>query len=143
MLAVYRLSVITNWSEAAFPRQYPQWRPPAQWSKTLGFSHTDKFSLFSLGQVQLSNKNCLSYLAHLSASDRGCQEVCGAGRQHWTGRPDTQQVTSHLLTPIYSCFSSLLDSFTAPPIMAGAGESTARIFLDGRHTKVRKFILVG
>ena len=58
LLAVYRLSIFTNWSEAAFPRQYPQWRPPAQWSKTLGFSHTDKFSLFSLGQVQITSACC-------------------------------------------------------------------------------------
>ena len=33
---------------------------------------------------------------------------------------------------------SLLDSFTAPPITLGAGNSSARIFLDGRHTMVRK-----
>jgi hypothetical protein len=61
-LAVYRLSLVTNWSEAAFPRQYPQWRPPAQWSKTLGFSHTDKFSLFSLGQVQVTVYQKMSFL---------------------------------------------------------------------------------
>ena len=33
--------------------QYPLWRPPAQWSKTLGFSHTSDFNLFSLGEVHL------------------------------------------------------------------------------------------
>ena len=33
--------------------QYPQWRPPAQWSKTLGFSHTEDFNLFSLGEVSV------------------------------------------------------------------------------------------
>ena len=36
MLAVYRLSLATEWSEEKFPKQYPQWRPPAQWSKTVG-----------------------------------------------------------------------------------------------------------
>ena len=35
-LAVYRLSLETWWSEEVFPKQYPQWRPPAQWSKTIG-----------------------------------------------------------------------------------------------------------
>ena len=36
MLAVYRLNLATEWSEEKFPKQYPQWRPPAQWSKTVG-----------------------------------------------------------------------------------------------------------
>ena len=36
MLAVYTLSLKTEWSEQKFPKQYPQWRPPAQWSKTVG-----------------------------------------------------------------------------------------------------------
>ena len=36
MLAVYRLSLQTEWSEEKFPKQYPQWRPSAQWSKTVG-----------------------------------------------------------------------------------------------------------
>ena len=36
MLAVYSLALRTEWSEDRFPKQYPQWRPPAQWSKTIG-----------------------------------------------------------------------------------------------------------
>ena len=35
--------------------QYPLWRPPAQWSKTLGFSHTGDFNLFSLGEVHTAH----------------------------------------------------------------------------------------
>jgi hypothetical protein len=35
-LAVYRLELRTFWSEERFPKQYPQWRPSAQWSKTIG-----------------------------------------------------------------------------------------------------------
>ena len=36
MLAVYRLNLQTEWTEEKFPKQYPQWRPSAQWSKTVG-----------------------------------------------------------------------------------------------------------
>ena len=36
MLAVYKIRLETFWSEERFPKQYPQWRPPAQWSKTVG-----------------------------------------------------------------------------------------------------------
>lgn len=35
-LAVYRLELDTFWDEATFPKHYPQWRPNAQWSKTVG-----------------------------------------------------------------------------------------------------------
>ena len=35
-LAVYRLSIRTFWDEDQFPKQYPEWRPPAQWSKSIG-----------------------------------------------------------------------------------------------------------
>ena len=36
MLAVYKVTLSTYWGEDTFPKQYPQWRPPAQWSKTIG-----------------------------------------------------------------------------------------------------------
>ena len=39
MLAVYSLALRTEWAEDRFPKQYPQWRPPAQWSKTIGELH--------------------------------------------------------------------------------------------------------
>ena len=67
---MYRLTLQANWDEDSFPRQvhqgsqidhhsnivqYPLWRPPAQWSKTLGFSHTGDFNLFSLGEVNLEH----------------------------------------------------------------------------------------
>ena len=38
ILAVYKIRLETFWTEESFPKQYPQWRPPAQWSKTVGGS---------------------------------------------------------------------------------------------------------
>ena len=35
-LAVYKLTFETYWDRKTFPRQYPEWRPPAQWSKLVG-----------------------------------------------------------------------------------------------------------
>lgn len=35
-LTVYRVYLHTMWSREAFPKQYPEWRPPAQWSKLIG-----------------------------------------------------------------------------------------------------------
>jgi len=106
ILAVYKLTLSTNWNKESFPRQYPLWRPPAQWSKTLGFSHTEKFNLFSLGQ--------------------GVSE----GVKQFVETGDSQGLDSR------GDNSSLLDSFTGPPILSGSGNSSARVFLDGRHTRV-------
>ena len=35
-LMVYRVTLATHWSRTLFPKQYPEWRPPAQWSKLVG-----------------------------------------------------------------------------------------------------------
>ena len=35
-LALYRVVFNTFWDRETFPRQYPEWRPPAQWSKLIG-----------------------------------------------------------------------------------------------------------
>ena len=36
MLVVYRMALRTEWDEKIFPKQFPQWRPSAQWSRTIG-----------------------------------------------------------------------------------------------------------
>ncbi|KAL3192861.1 hypothetical protein MRX96_058383 [Rhipicephalus microplus] len=38
-LAQYRVTLATAWTASRFPKQYPMWRPPAQWSQLLGVSH--------------------------------------------------------------------------------------------------------
>ena len=35
-LVVYKVVFRTYWDREKFPRQYPEWRPPAQWSKLVG-----------------------------------------------------------------------------------------------------------
>ena len=35
-LAVYKVLFTTYWDRERFPRQYPEWRPPAHWSKLIG-----------------------------------------------------------------------------------------------------------
>lgn len=32
----YKIALHTYWSREIFPKHYPDWKPPAQWSKTLG-----------------------------------------------------------------------------------------------------------
>lgn len=35
-LAVYKVVLHTYWTRDLFPKHYPDWRPPAQWTKTSG-----------------------------------------------------------------------------------------------------------
>ena len=35
-LVVYQVTFKTFWDREKFPKQYPEWRPPAQWSKLIG-----------------------------------------------------------------------------------------------------------
>ena len=42
-LMVYKITLVTHWSREHFPKQYPEWRPPAQWSKLIGSSFFFKF----------------------------------------------------------------------------------------------------
>lgn len=35
-LTVYKVVLHTFWSRDVFPKHYPDWRPPAQWSKVFG-----------------------------------------------------------------------------------------------------------
>lgn len=47
-LAKYRLTFTGKWTQAAFPKQYPLFRPPAQWSSLLG----------ECGQSPCSERGC-------------------------------------------------------------------------------------
>lgn len=35
-LAVFKVVLHTYWTRDLFPKHYPDWRPPAQWSNTIG-----------------------------------------------------------------------------------------------------------
>ncbi|XP_063708677.1 spondin-2-like [Culicoides brevitarsis] len=49
-LALYNVTFVGNWSPDLFPKQYPEFRPPAQWSKTFGRIHNSNHFLFKLGK---------------------------------------------------------------------------------------------
>eukprot|EP00092_Neocalanus_flemingeri_P019836 GFUD01021487.1.p1 GENE.GFUD01021487.1~~GFUD01021487.1.p1 ORF type:complete len:476 (+),score=137.91 GFUD01021487.1:85-1512(+) len=108
MLVVYRLSLRTEWNEKTFPKQFPQWRPSAQWSKTVGYSHssTSAAPLFSIG----------------STVSEGVRQFAE------TGSTDTLDLEATNKT--------FLDTIISPPIGQGEGETTTTIFVDTNHTKV-------
>ena len=36
ILVIYRIKLSTNWNKSLFPKHYPEFRPPAQWSASHG-----------------------------------------------------------------------------------------------------------
>ncbi|XP_013775027.1 spondin-2-like [Limulus polyphemus] len=106
-LTVYRVSLVTEWSEEKFPKQYPQWRPHAQWSKTLGRSHNDSYKLWRLGEVATDGIKLFA--------ERGNSEILDQFSQGEGG---------------------VFDVFSAPPINSGVGRTEAEFFVDGNHSKV-------
>ncbi|XP_066505441.1 spondin-2a isoform X2 [Hoplias malabaricus] len=49
--ASYILVFTGNWSPQTFPKQYPLFRPPAQWSKLVAVTHTDQYRLWQEGAL--------------------------------------------------------------------------------------------
>jgi len=96
----------------------PEWRPPAQWSKLIGFSHRPEYHLFRLGES--------ASLAVKQFAEKGATDIL-----------DKQKV-QHVNGNIGENGGDfvVLDGFNAPPIESGAGTTQASIFLDGNHTRV-------
>lgn len=46
-LAVYKVVLHTYWTRELFPKHYPDWRPTAQWTKTLGESSFNIFKIWN------------------------------------------------------------------------------------------------
>jgi len=105
-LAVYQIVLETNWSEKIFPKQYPQWRPPAQWSKTIGFTHNDTLTLFKTGQTVSEGVRMFV--------EKGDSDVL------------ERETANH----------SFLDHVFAPSIQEGVGNTTGLVFVDGINTKL-------
>ena len=74
-----------------------------------GFSHTDDFHLFKLGQV----------------SSEGVKEFAELGTTGAMDKDESIVESSHVL-----------DTFAAPPITEGKGRAETKMFLDGAHSRV-------
>uniref|UniRef100_A0A6A7G5X0 Spondin-2-like n=1 Tax=Hirondellea gigas TaxID=1518452 RepID=A0A6A7G5X0_9CRUS len=106
-LTVYRVYLNTMWSREVFPKQYPEWRPPAQWSKLIGRSHNSSYGLFKVN------------------------EPVSAGLKMFAEQGDT-----NLLDQESQGEGGIFDEFNAPPIKEGTGQSEAEFFIDGNHSRV-------
>lgn len=106
-LSVYRVVLHTYWTRDKFPKHFPDWKPPAQWSKLIGRSHNTSFTLYRIGQ--LANAALKSF-AETGKSDDLDEQSQGA--------------------------NGVFDEFSAPAIPSSTGRTETEFFVDGNHSRV-------
>ncbi|XP_062068914.1 spondin-2 [Lepus europaeus] len=110
-LARYSLTFTGKWSQTAFPKQYPLFRPPAQWSSLLGAAHSSDYSMWRKGQHA---SNGLREFAERGEAWALMREVEAAGER---------------LQSVHAVFS-------APAVPSGTGQSTTELEVHSRHSLV-------
>lgn len=106
-LTVYRVILHTYWTRDKFPKHFPDWKPPAQWSKLIGRSHNTTYILYRIGQ--LANPAVKSF------AETGKTEALDEQSQGGDG---------------------IFDEFSAPAITSGSGRTETEFFVDGNHSHV-------
>ena len=78
-LVVYKVIFTTYWDRKRFPKQYPEWRPPAQWSKLVGkwYLFYICILLICIRQNIILPDNCLtpSYLKTMVKFPQNMQKI--------------------------------------------------------------------
>ncbi|CAL1542034.1 unnamed protein product [Lymnaea stagnalis] len=104
----YRLTLHALWSKTVFPKMFPTYRPHAQWSTLVGRSHGPEFEMWVEGRN----------------ASTGVRLFAEQGDMNQLDSASTQG------------YKQVLDSFSAPPIPQSVGQTSAIIFLDGRHSRI-------
>ncbi|XP_004617501.2 spondin-2 [Sorex araneus] len=110
-LAKYSLTFTGKWSQAAFPKQYPLFRPPAQWSSLLGAAHSSDYGLWRKGQYVTNGMRDFAERGEAWALMR---EMEAAGEQ----------------------LQSLHAVFAAPAVPSGTGHTATELEVHPRHPLV-------
>ena len=94
-----------------FPKQYPQWRPPPQWSRTIGLTHNGSVHLFKEGQV------------------------VGEEFRHFVEEGDSLQL--ELMLSESRMVELGKDTVNILPVPTGVGSRQSTIFIEGSNNKVK------
>ncbi|TRY98493.1 hypothetical protein DNTS_014631 [Danionella cerebrum] len=105
----YKLSFTGQWTQTAFPKHYPLYRPPAQWSPIIGVTHSSDYHLWE--------RNAYASNGVREFSERGeawslIKEVEAAGEQ---------------IQGVYGLFS-------APAVVGGTGQTSTEFEIFARHS---------
>ncbi|KNC27499.1 hypothetical protein FF38_12335 [Lucilia cuprina] len=147
-LAVYKVVLHTYWTRELFPKHYPDWRPSAQWTKTLGRTHDSTFGLYHIGQQATSG---VKQFAETGKSDildtlqgeQQQQQLKSTSKQQQQITTNNQNTARSYTNNNKSSNSnknlgerSVFDEFNLPAITTGAGRSEAKFFVDSNHSLV-------
>ncbi|XP_065369157.1 spondin-1 [Calliphora vicina] len=139
-LAVYKVVLHTYWTRDLFPKHYPDWRPTAQWTKTLGRTHDSTFALYHIGQQATSG---VKQFAETGKSDildtlqgeKQQQQQQTSKQQLNTARSNASNKNNNSNNKNLG-ERSVFDEFNLPAIMTGAGRTEAKFFVDSNHSLV-------
>nr|3D34_A Chain A, Spondin-2 [Homo sapiens]3D34_B Chain B, Spondin-2 [Homo sapiens] len=109
--AKYSITFTGKWSQTAFPKQYPLFRPPAQWSSLLGAAHSSDYSMWRKNQYV---SNGLRDFAERGEAWALMKEIEAAGE----------------------ALQSVHEVFSAPAVPSGTGQTSAELEVQRRHSLV-------
>ncbi|BFZ01689.1 hypothetical protein BsWGS_04728 [Bradybaena similaris] len=107
-LVRYRMTVETFWSKQTFPKMFPTYRPHAQWSVLVGRTHGPEYKMWEEGANATLGAKLFAELGDVSQLD--VESVQG--------------------------YDDILDSFVAPPVNKGVGQTSAIVILDGHSSRL-------
>ncbi|KAF6728507.1 Spondin-2 [Oryzias melastigma] len=107
--AQYRLTFSGKWTRAAFPKQYPVYRPPAQWSNLIGVTHSLDYHMWQRNEFA---SNGVREFAEKSEAWTLMKEVETAGER---------------IQSVYGLLS-------APAVVGGTGQMDTEFEVFARHS---------
>ncbi|XP_052429751.1 spondin-2b [Carassius gibelio] len=107
--AKYRLTFTGQWTQTAFPKHYPLYRPPAQWSPIIGVTHSSDYHIWQ-GNEYASN---------------GVREFSERG-EAWTLIKEVEAAGERI--------QSVYGLFSAPAVVGGTGQAVTEFEVFARHS---------
>ncbi|XP_030622591.1 spondin-2b [Chanos chanos] len=107
--AKYSLTFTGKWSQTAFPKHYPLYRPPAQWSPLIGVTHSSDYHIWQRDEY----------------ASNGVREFSEKG-EAWTLIKEVEAAGERIQS-VYGLFST-------PAVTGGTGQTTSEFEVFARHS---------
>ncbi|XP_012711606.2 spondin-2b [Fundulus heteroclitus] len=107
--AQYSLTFTGKWTQAAFPKQYPVYRPPAQWSSLIGVTHSSDFHMWQSNEF----------------ASNGVREFAEKG-EAWTVMKEVETAGERI--------QSVYGILSAPAAVGGTGQMNTEFEVFARHS---------
>ncbi|KAM3866984.1 spondin-2b [Diretmus argenteus] len=107
--AQYSITFTGKWTQAAFPKQYPVYRPPAQWSNLIGVTHSSDYHMWQRNGF----------------ASNGVREFTEKG-EAWTIMKEVEEAGERIQS-VYGVFST-------PAVVGGTGQMRSEFEVFSRHS---------